>query len=83
VQGESAVFELERDGELFAEMWLEGISLDAHGAARIADAEVVIRFRADRDANDGAAGVDFDELVALLAEGRAWLLENEQGRKPE
>lgn len=83
VEGDSAVFELERDGELFAAMWLEGIDLAARGPARLASARVMVRFYAHAEADDAATGVELDELTSLLADGRVWLLDNEQGRAPE
>ncbi len=54
----------------------------ARGAARTAAVRVMVRFYGDLDADDGT-GVELEELTALLAEGRAWLLDNEQGRHPE
>ncbi len=83
VEGDSAVFELERRGELFAAVWLEGIDLSARGAARIASVRVMMRFYGDPEGEENAEAAPLDELTALLAEGRAWLLDNEQGREPE
>ncbi len=82
VEGDSAVFELERGGELFAAMWLDGIDLTARGAARLASARVMVRFYGDPE-HGSTEAANLDELSALLAEGRAWLLDNEHGRQPE
>jgi hypothetical protein len=86
VEGDSAEFELWLDGEQFAAMWLEGIDLSAHGATRTAQARVVVQFfeRASGAESHGHRPftAEYDEATRLLAEGRAWLLENERGRVP-
>lgn len=83
VEGDSAVFEVERGGELFAAMWLDGIDLAARAAARTASARVIVRFYGDPQRDDRAEGVELDEMTGYIAEGRAWLLQNEQGREPQ
>jgi FPC/CPF motif-containing protein YcgG len=82
VEGDSAVFELERGGEVFAATWLDGIDPSAQGAARIASARVMVRFYGDPDGDDTTEG-HRSLLVAFLTDGRTWLLDNEQGRQPE
>lgn len=69
-------------GDHDAVMWLDGIDLSARGGARIASARVMVRFYGDAQRHDSAAGAELDEVTALLAEGRTWLLDNEQGREP-
>ena len=64
-------------------MWLDGIDLSAHREARIASVRVMVCFYGAPDQPDSAEGAPLDDLTAYLAQGRDWLLDNEQGRQPE
>jgi hypothetical protein len=44
VEGDSAEYEIWRDGELFALVWLDRIDLDAVGETRITNARVMVSF---------------------------------------
>ena len=75
VEGDTAIAELMVGGRIWGDLRLEGIDLDAVGNARTADARVVLRLSSDRTTE-----FDLDQVVALLREAEAWLIENERGR---
>ena len=82
VEGDSALAELTLDNLVWGEARLENIGLAEVGESRIAGVRVVLRLFA---AEDGELPLDFDldQVLMLLAEARAWLLENEQWRMPD
>jgi hypothetical protein len=80
-EGDSALAELTSDGLVWGEARLENIGLTEVGEARIAGARVVLRLFASEDGGRPLE-FDLDQVNTLLAEARAWLLENEQGRLP-
>ena len=76
-EGDSAIAELMCGEVEWGSLQLEGIDLNALGAARTANAHVVLRLVADRGWE-----LELEHAVALLRAAEAWLIENEQGRVP-
>jgi len=79
-EGDSALAELTLDDRVWGEARLENIGLTEVGEARVAGVRVVLQLFAS--ANEVPLELDLDQVHTLLAEARAWLLENEQGRLP-
>ena len=80
-EGDSALVELSLDDIVSGEARLEGIGLTEVGEARIAGVRVVLRLF-PTEADERPLEFDLEQVQMLLAEARAWLLENEQGRTP-
>lgn len=83
VDADSAIAELWHDDEVWADVRLEGVQLDAHGEDRITSATAVVRLYVR------PAGADPDwrehrleDLLEQLTTARHWLLDNERGRTP-
>ncbi len=83
VEGDSAIAELWHDEEVWADVRLEGVRLDAHGEDRTASATAVVRFYArSAGAHPDWREHHLDEILAQLTAARDWLLDNEHGRIP-
>jgi hypothetical protein len=89
VEGESAIVELYYDDDQWANVWLEGVRLDALGDARLEQARVMVSFFSPTTHGTAAkAGggpswkLDLDEVRRRLDDARERLLENERGRVP-
>jgi hypothetical protein len=80
VEGESAIAELYYDGDQWANVWLEGVRLDAVGDARVEQARVMVSFFSPRTRTSWK--LDLDEVRRRLDDAREKLLENERGRVP-
>jgi hypothetical protein len=81
----TAIVELLWNGETWAYVSLDGVDYQASGAARTRDAMSVVQFWGPiGKRSEGAWQFDFlvEEAVAELAKAKAWLLENEGGRRP-
>lgn len=83
VEGDSAIAELWHDGEVWAEVWLEGLQLDARGEDRVRNASAMVRLYS-RPASAEPDWMEYrlDEVMAELTTARDWLLDNERGRVP-
>jgi len=79
--GDSAIAELTFDGLMWGEAWLENIGLTEVDEARIAGVRVMVRLFAAGD-REIPPEFDLDQMQVVMTEARAWLLENEQGRRP-
>jgi hypothetical protein len=87
VEGDSAIAELYYDDEQWANVWLEGINLDAVGDARVQEARVVVELFSPlpgpAEARWGSSWrLDLDEVCRRLDDARQILIENERGRVP-
>lgn len=83
VYGDSAIAELWRDDEVWADVRLEGVQLDAHGEDRITSATAVVRLYApSTGADPGWREHRLDDLLEQLTTARRWLLDNERGCTP-
>lgn len=87
VEGDSAVAEMWAGDEMWADLRIEGIHLEAVDAGRLEGAQVVLRVfgpsKQSKLAPDGRHW-ELEAAAALkqLDDARLWLLENERGRVP-
>jgi ribosomal protein L7/L12 len=83
VEGDSAVAELWHDDEIWAEVRLEGLRLNASGEDRITSATAMVRlFALPAGAAPGRRDYHLDDILAELSAAQEWLLDNERGRSP-
>lgn len=83
VEGDSAIAELWIDGDVWAQIELEGINLDTLGNARTEGAAFkVMLFPPPRGSKPGWWEFDLADLEMQLSKAKEWLIENERGREP-
>jgi hypothetical protein len=83
VEGDSAIAELWHGDDVWADIRLEGVALDAFGEDRVATAAAVLRIY-PRPASGASQYWEWglDQALEQLEAGRKWLIENERGRMP-
>jgi hypothetical protein len=85
VDRDCAIAELEWYGEQIASVTLEGLDLEAEGAARTANARAVVEFYGPLTGTgrtEGGFEIPLSDMLEKLAEAEQWLRSNEEGREP-